>query len=155
MINLFLSHKNYSKGLSIFTFMQPLFSWGISSICILELVCCEKQQRISLESFRSFRGLLFRKLVIGQELFLAVSYSKPALVPSWHESLGCKSLMSCLLKLFTIIIFTSLKQISGLSSSKYLQVGVRFLSGICQKVFRQSARLVIHYAAYETENPTK
>ena len=35
---------------------------------------------ISLESFRSFRGPLFRKPVTGQELFFAVSYSKPALV---------------------------------------------------------------------------
>ena len=34
---------------------------------------------ISLESFRSFRGPLFRKPVTGQELFFAVSYSKPAL----------------------------------------------------------------------------
>ena len=36
--------------------------------------------RISLESFRSFRGPLLPKPVTGQELFLAVSYSKPALV---------------------------------------------------------------------------
>jgi len=34
---------------------------------------------ISLESFRSFRGPLFRKPVTGQELFFAVSYSKPVL----------------------------------------------------------------------------
>ena len=34
---------------------------------------------ISLESFRSFRGPLFRKPVADQELFFAVSYSKPAL----------------------------------------------------------------------------
>ena len=34
---------------------------------------------ISLESFRSLRGSLFRKPVTGQELFFAVSYSKPAL----------------------------------------------------------------------------
>ena len=25
--------------------MQPLFSWGISSICLLEPVCCKKQQK--------------------------------------------------------------------------------------------------------------
>ena len=36
--------------------------------------------RISLESLRSFRGPLLLKPVTGQELFLAVSYSKPALV---------------------------------------------------------------------------
>ena len=36
--------------------------------------------RISLESFRSFRGPLLLKPVTGQELFFAVSYSKPALV---------------------------------------------------------------------------
>jgi hypothetical protein len=35
--------------------------------------------RISLESFRSFRGPLLYKPVTGQELFFAVSYSKPAL----------------------------------------------------------------------------
>ena len=36
--------------------------------------------RISLESFGSFRGTLLHKPVTGQELFFAVSYSKPALV---------------------------------------------------------------------------
>ena len=36
--------------------------------------------RISLEFFRYFRGPLLLKPVIGQELFFAVSYSKPALV---------------------------------------------------------------------------
>ena len=35
---------------------------------------------ISLESFRSFRGPLFRKPVTSQELFFAFSYSKPALI---------------------------------------------------------------------------
>ena len=35
--------------------------------------------RISLESFRSFRGPLLHKPVTGQELFFAVSYSKSAL----------------------------------------------------------------------------
>ena len=35
--------------------------------------------RISLESFRSFRGPLLHKPVPGQELFFAISYSKPAL----------------------------------------------------------------------------
>ena len=35
--------------------------------------------RISLESFRSFRGPLLHKPVTGQELFFAVSYSKLAL----------------------------------------------------------------------------
>ena len=34
---------------------------------------------ISLVPFRTFRGPLFPKPVTGQELFLAVSYSKPAL----------------------------------------------------------------------------
>ena len=37
-------------------------------------------QSISSESFRSFRGPLFRKPVTGQELFFAASYSKQALV---------------------------------------------------------------------------
>jgi hypothetical protein len=35
--------------------------------------------KISLESFRSFRGPLLLKPVTGQELFFAESYSKPAL----------------------------------------------------------------------------
>ena len=35
--------------------------------------------RISLESFRSFRGPLLHKPVTGQELFFAVSYSKSEL----------------------------------------------------------------------------
>ena len=35
--------------------------------------------KISLESFRSFRGPLFHKPVTGQEFFFNVSYSKPAL----------------------------------------------------------------------------
>ena len=34
---------------------------------------------ISLVPFRTFRGPLFPKPVTDQELFLAVSYSKPAL----------------------------------------------------------------------------
>ena len=34
---------------------------------------------VSLESFKSFRGLLFCKSVTGQETFFAVSYSKPTL----------------------------------------------------------------------------
>ena len=37
--------------------------------------------RISLESFGSFRGTLLPKPITGQELFFAVSYSKPALEP--------------------------------------------------------------------------
>jgi hypothetical protein len=36
--------------------------------------------RISLKYFRSFRGPLLHKPVTGQELFFAISYSKPALV---------------------------------------------------------------------------
>ena len=35
--------------------------------------------KISLESFRSVRGSLLHKSVTGQELFFALSYSKPAL----------------------------------------------------------------------------
>ena len=38
--------------------------------------------KISLESFRSFRGLLLYKPVTGQELFFAVFYRKLALEPS-------------------------------------------------------------------------
>jgi hypothetical protein len=34
---------------------------------------------ISFESFRSFKGPLFRKPITSQELFFAVSYSKPVL----------------------------------------------------------------------------
>ena len=36
--------------------------------------------RISMESFRSFRGCLLHKPVTGQKLFFAVSYSKPVIV---------------------------------------------------------------------------
>ena len=36
--------------------------------------------KISLESFRSFRGPLLHKPVTGQELFFAIPYSKPALI---------------------------------------------------------------------------
>ena len=41
---------------------------------------------ISLGSFRSFRGPLFRKSVTSHELFFAVSYSKPALTFSLFNS---------------------------------------------------------------------
>ena len=41
---------------------------------------------ISLESFRSFKGPLFRKPITGQELFFAVSHSKPALVSNSVKS---------------------------------------------------------------------
>ena len=41
---------------------------------------------ISLESFGSFRGPLVCKLVTGQELFFAVSYSKPALMCSTKKT---------------------------------------------------------------------
>jgi hypothetical protein len=40
--------------------------------------------RISLVPFKTFRWPLFSKPVTGQELFLAVFYSKPALVPICH-----------------------------------------------------------------------
>ena len=67
---------------------------------LLEPVCCKKQQkkvpdqllvcrigelwstwksRINFIPFRIFRGPLFYKPVTGQELFFAVSYSKPVL----------------------------------------------------------------------------
>ena len=43
--------------------------------------------RISLESFRSFRGPLIFKTVTGQKVFFAVSYSKSALArPKVYES---------------------------------------------------------------------
>ena len=40
--------------------------------------------RIKLESLRSFRGTLLLKPVTGQELFFAVSHSKPALAKNWQ-----------------------------------------------------------------------
>ena len=43
--------------------------------------------KISLESFGSFRGPLLHKLVTGQELFFAVSYSNFALEYSLIEKL--------------------------------------------------------------------
>ena len=41
--------------------------------------------RISLESFRSFRGPLLLKPLTGQELFFAISYSKSALTPDLRD----------------------------------------------------------------------
>ena len=38
-----------------------------------------------LESFRSFRGPLLHKPLTGQELFFAISYSKPALAKVWNR----------------------------------------------------------------------
>ena len=46
--------------------------------------------RISLESFRSFRGPLLLKPITGQEPFFAVSYGKPTL-GSKKEREGSKS----------------------------------------------------------------
>ena len=51
-------------------------------------------RRISLESFRSFRGPLFRKPVTGQELFFSVSYSKPAL-PTISQHVIIDNLWNC------------------------------------------------------------
>ena len=49
--------------------------------------------RISLESFKSFRDPLLHKPITGQELFFAVSYSKPALVifqkEIFQKIIGC------------------------------------------------------------------
>ena len=47
--------------------------------------------RINLKSFKSFRGPLLLKPVTGQELFFAVSYSKPALrayCPNIYTGMG-------------------------------------------------------------------
>ena len=60
---------------------------------------------IILESFRSFRGPLFYKLVTGQELFLAVSYSKLALVHqviNWQRSVrrALRTLVTAISKAF-------------------------------------------------------
>ena len=43
--------------------------------------------RVSLESFRSFRGPLLLKPVTGQELFFAISYSKPALPYNFSDNM--------------------------------------------------------------------
>ena len=45
----------------------------------LEPVCCKKQQKIIPDQLLVW-GVVFSKPVTGQELFLDVSYSKPALV---------------------------------------------------------------------------
>ena len=64
--------------------------------------------RISLVPFRTFRGPLFPKPVTGQELFLAVSYSKPALT-SFLPFFACLSMWKlgdlncCVFKLFVLI----------------------------------------------------
>ena len=53
--------------------------------------------RISLESFRSFKGPLLPESVTGQELFLVVSYSKPVLIDycpnKYNVSGGLKMLL--------------------------------------------------------------
>ena len=84
--------------------------------------------RISLESFRSFRsfrGPLFHKPVTGQELFFAISYSKPALIGNQLGRVFCKkdkinSISSDLLGWeFDLVLFwrkpstVGLRQISG------------------------------------------
>ena len=58
--------------------------------------------RLSLESFRSFRGPLRLKPVTGQELFFAVSRNKPALTNfGVHESLKLHNITVGLVQVFT------------------------------------------------------
>ena len=94
---------------------KATFWWDSLQELLLEPVCFKKQQKksllnmgplkilngikltlndqgnhldsytMSLESFRSFRGPLFHKPVIGQELFFAVSFSKPA--PAFFDNI--------------------------------------------------------------------
>ena len=54
-------------------------TWLIQNCIQKSLKLFPWSSRISLVPFRTFRGPLFPKPVTGQELFLAVSYSKPAL----------------------------------------------------------------------------
>ena len=58
--------------------------------------------RISLVPFRTFRGPLFPKPVTGQELFLAISYSKPALGKKWCVLAKRKSMESVVEKVKTL-----------------------------------------------------
>ena len=67
---------------------DQLLVWGVggplkdlkdSRLILNESKLFPWSSRISLVPFRTFRGPLFPKPVTGQELFLAVSYSKPTL----------------------------------------------------------------------------
>ena len=48
-------------------------------LAMLEPVCCKKPQKIVPDQWLVWGPLKVHKLVTGQELFFAVSYSKPAL----------------------------------------------------------------------------
>ena len=52
-----------------------------------------RNSRISFVRFRTFKGSLFPKPVTGQELFLAISYSKPALELKSFESFNATPLL--------------------------------------------------------------
>ena len=58
----------------------PLKDLKDSKLILNESKLFPWSSRISLVPFRIFRGTLFSKPITGQELFFAVSYSKPALV---------------------------------------------------------------------------
>ena len=57
----------------------PLKDLKDSKLILNESTLFPLLSRISFVPFRTFRGPLFPKLVIGQELFFPVSYNKPAL----------------------------------------------------------------------------
>ena len=58
----------------------PLKDLNDSKLIVYESKWFPWSTRMNFIPFRSFRGPLLHKPVIGQELFFAVSYSKPALV---------------------------------------------------------------------------
>ena len=57
----------------------PLKDLNDSKLIINESKLFPQSSRISLIPFRTFRGSLLPKPVTGQELLLAISYTKPAL----------------------------------------------------------------------------
>ena len=72
--------KNSSLPVTSFKSRGPLKDLKDSKLILNESKLFPRSSRITLVSFITFRGPLFPKQVTGQELFLAVSYSKPALV---------------------------------------------------------------------------
>ena len=67
----------------------PLKNLKDSKLNVNESKLFPWSSRISLVPFRTFRGPLFPKPITGQELFFAVSYSKPALASlSWLNESG-------------------------------------------------------------------
>ena len=72
--------KNSSWPVTGLRSRGPLKELKDSKLILKESKLFPWSSRFSLVPFRTFRGPLFPKPVTGQELFLAVSYSKPVLI---------------------------------------------------------------------------